>query len=98
MYGWSKLGGELSVRTLENYCIIRTSFFDPNNIPFDTAFTDSFCSKLPISEIAKNVISLLKSDFIGIINVGGKMISLYDLYKKHKPQIKPENMPVNQEI
>ncbi|MBS3082036.1 NAD(P)-dependent oxidoreductase [Candidatus Pacearchaeota archaeon] len=98
MYGWSKLGGELSVRTLENYCIIRTSFFDPDNIPFDTAFTDSFCSKLPISEIAKDVIFLLDNTFNGIVNVGCDRISLYDLYKKYKPQIKPESMLLNKEI
>lgn len=97
VYGWTKLGGELSVKLLKNYCIIRTSFFDPNNILFDTAFTDSFCSKLLISEIAKDIILLLKSDFIGTINVGQKRISLYGLYKEHKPQIKPENMPVEGE-
>src|SRR3989344_4752999 len=57
LYAWTKLGGELAVKNLKNYCIIRTSFFDPNNIPFDTAFTDSFCSKILITEIAKNVIS-----------------------------------------
>lgn len=98
LYGWTKLGGELSVKTLDNHCIIRTSFFDPNNIPFDTAFTDSFCSKLPISEIAKEVILLLKNYFVGVINVGCDRVSLYDLYKEHKHKIKPENMPVNQEI
>lgn len=98
LYGWTKLGGELSARTLDNYCIIRTSFFDPKNIPFDTAFTDSFCSKIPTAEIAKNVIALLNSDFNGVINVGCDRISLYDLYKKHKQEIKPEKMPINLEI
>ena len=95
LYGWTKLGGELSVKNLKNYCIIRTSFFDPENIPFDTAFVDSFCSKLPIAEMAKNVILLLKSNFVGTINVGCERISLYDLYKKYKPQIKPENMLID---
>lgn len=89
IYGFTKLEGELSVKNIKNHCIIRTSFFDPSNIPFDTAFTDSFCSKMPIAELAKAIIKMLKHDFIGVINVGDERISLYDLYKKHKSEIKP---------
>ena len=92
LYAFTKLGGELVTRSLKNHCIIRTSFFDPSNIPFDTAFTDSYCSKLPIYEVAEAVIKLLKSNFVGVINVGGERISLYNLYKKYKPQIKPDSM------
>src|SRR3989338_4943835 len=39
-YGWTKLGAESSVRLLSNYCIIRTSFFDPTSIPFDKSPID----------------------------------------------------------
>lgn len=90
VYAWTKFLGELFVMNVENHCIIRTSFFDPNNIPFDTSFTDSFCSKIPIQELSSEIIKILEGNFIGTINVGQDRISLYDLYKKHKPSIKPE--------
>jgi dTDP-4-dehydrorhamnose reductase len=90
VYAWTKFLGELFVRNVENHCIIRTSFFDPNNIPFDTSFTDSFCSKIPVQELSKEIIKILEGDFIGTINVGQDRISLYNLYKEYKPSIKPE--------
>ena len=40
IYGWSKLGGETAVRSLQNFCIIRTRFFDPLNIPFSESADD----------------------------------------------------------
>ena len=41
-YGLTKLMGEFSVRTLSNFCIIRTRFFDPDNIPFAESANDIF--------------------------------------------------------
>ncbi len=93
VYAWTKLAGENLVRLHLNHCIIRTSFFQPENISFETAFKDSFCSKIPITELAEEIIKLLNGKFIGIVNVGQNRISLYDLYKKYKPEIKPELMP-----
>ena len=97
IYGWTKLGGECSASLIKNYCIIRTSFFTPNNIPFDTAPNDAYCSKLPINELAKNIVFLLDSDFIGTINVGCERSSLYEIFRQYKPEIKPisfKDLPV----
>lgn len=89
VYGWTKLGGECAVKTLRNHCIIRTSFFDPANIPFDTSPKDAFCSKIPLSELVDAINVVIDNDFVGTINIGQKRISLYELYKKYKPDIKP---------
>ena len=89
VYGWTKLGGECAVKTLENHCIIRTSLFDPNNITFDAAPSDAYVSKITFDEIAKAINILLDNNFIGTINVGQNRINLYDLYKKYNPNIKP---------
>ena len=35
---------------------------------------------------------LLNNNFVGVINVGQERTSLYDLYKKYKPEIKPASM------
>ncbi len=92
VYGLTKLAGENMVKILPNSCIIRTSFFNPNDIPFNTAFIDSFSSKIALDQIAKEVIYLLDKNFKGIINIGRERISFYDLYKNYKPEIKPESL------
>ncbi|GEM_PF-104698 len=88
-YGLTKLGGEYAVRTLSNFCIIRTSFFDPNHIPFDTAATDMYSSKIPIDELPEAIAKILQSNFSGTINIGDERKSHYDKYKETKPSIKP---------
>ena len=87
-YGWTKLGGECAVRTLKNYCILRTSFFEPENIHFDTAPSDAFFSKIPLQELIQAIKFLLDSKFIGVINVGQKRASMYHILKKHKTSMK----------
>src|SRR3989344_4376533 len=91
-YGWTKLGGECVVKGMREHCIIRTSFFDPANIPYDAAPSDAFCSKIPISELVNAIIMLLDRDFVGTINVGGERASLYDIFKAHKPNIQPQTL------
>ncbi len=88
-YGWNKLGGECVTHALSNFCIIRTSFFDPQNIKHEFYATDKYSSRLPISYLPKAIKFLLESNFIGTINIGGKKESDYEKYKKIKPDIKP---------
>lgn len=87
-YGWTKLGGECAVRLLENFCIIRTSFFDPGKIKFNCSARDIYSSRLPIDCLAKEVLLMLDSGFIGAINIGDKRKSDYQRYKKFKPELK----------
>lgn len=89
VYGWTKLGGECAVKTSKNFCIIRTSLFEPEKISFDTAPIDAFVSKITFTGLAEAINLLIDKEFNGIINVGQERISLYDLYKKFKPDIKP---------
>src|SRR3989344_5536493 len=88
-YGWTKLSAESCVRILKNYCIIRTQFFDKDNIRFDDAPTDAYSSMIEIRELVSALNLLLKSNFCGVVNVGGQRASNFDIFSKHKPQIKP---------
>lgn len=88
LYAWSKLGGECAVKTLKNHCIIRTSFFNPNHVPFDTAPSDVFCSKISFMEGAKALLFLLDNIFVGTINVGRERISMYDLLKPFRSDMR----------
>jgi len=87
-YGWTKLGAECSVRILSNYCMIRTSFFDDENIVFPDAAIDAYSSKVPIGYFVKAISILINNDFTGVINVGRERKSDYEHYKEFKPSIK----------
>jgi dTDP-4-dehydrorhamnose reductase len=88
-YGWTKLGAECAVNLLKNFCIIRTNFFDPENIKFNESAKDIYTSKMQIHDLVKAIKFLLESDFIGTINVGSRRESDYNRYKKFKPTLKP---------
>ena len=88
-YGRTKLGAECAVHALKDHCIIRTSFFDPMNIPFDTAATDMYSSKMPLMELVNAIHFLAHHSFVGVINIGAKKMSEYDRYKTHNPSINP---------
>ena len=88
-YGWTKLGAECAVHLLKNYCIIRTSFFDPKNISHETSAEDVYSSKLTLEELARDIAWLAGESFVGVINVGGERKSDFERYRLFKPQIKP---------
>ena len=88
-YGWTKLGAECAVNLLSNFCIIRTSFFEPHNIKFDYSPIDLYSSKLPVNYLSKAILTILESDFIGTINIGGERKSDYDRYKEFKASLRP---------
>jgi nucleoside-diphosphate-sugar epimerase len=83
-YGWTKLGAECVVNLLSNFCIIRTRFFDPDNIPFDESATDLYTSTMPINDLVFSILKVLNTDFVGTINVGKSAQSDYNNYKQYK--------------
>ena len=88
IYGWSKLGGETTVRSLENFCIIRTRFFDPLNIPFSESADDIITSSIEIDRLAKIINFLVKDEFNGVLNVGNEATTEFLRYISHKPNLK----------
>lgn len=88
-YGWTKLSGESVVHLLSDFCIIRTSFFDPAKIKFETSATDMFFSKIPLSKMPEAIAEAIESGFTGTVNIGGEKKSAYETYKEYKPSLKP---------
>jgi len=88
IYGWTKLGAECAVHALSNFCIIRTSFFDPEKIELNDAAIDAYSSKVPINYFVNSASLLLNSSFVGTINVGKERRSDYEHYKEFKQEIK----------
>lgn len=87
-YGKTKALSEKLVRKILNHIIIRTRFFNKKKIRFDSAAIDSYSSSLEVNQLVKYIKILIKKNFIGTINVGGKRISDFDLYRKYKKNIK----------
>ena len=84
-YSWSKLGGESAVHMYKNSLVLRVCMTEK---PFvhDRAFADFITNFIFHEDIAKYIFKLI--DKKGIINVGGKIQSVYNFAKKHNPKIK----------
>ena len=84
-YSWSKLGGECAVQMYKNSLILRITMTEK---PFvhKKAFGDFITNFIFHEDIAKNLFKLIKKK--GIINVGGKIQSVYQFAKKYNPKIK----------
>ena len=88
IYGWSKLGGEASVRILKNFCIIRTRFYDPEDIPFSESAVDIITSAIEIKKLIQSIQFLIQDKFNGVINIGSKEASEFTRYSKYKSDLK----------
>ena len=84
-YSWSKLGGESAVQMYPNSLILRVCMTEK---PFvhKNAFGDFITNFIFHEEIAKIFFKLINKK--GIINLGGKIQSVYNFAKKYNPKIK----------
>lgn len=84
-YSWSKLGGECAVHMYKNSLIIRLCMTEK---PFvhNFAFKDLITNFIFQEDFVKIIPRLIKHK--GIINFGGKAMSVYNFAKKTKKNIK----------
>ena len=87
-YAWTKLSSEYIFRTYSNHIIIRTRFFHEDRMKFKDAATDIMTSAIHVNEIPSLVEKIIKSNFRGIINIGGKVESDFNKFKKFKINLK----------
>jgi len=83
-YGWSKLGGECSVRLYKNSLILRISMMN-KPILYPKALVDVERSLLFDDDAAKITLKLL--DNFGIINIGFESKSIYEFTKEYNPNV-----------
>jgi len=84
-YAWSKLGGETSVHLYKNSLILRICMTEK---PFvhKQAFANVQTSFAYHHDIAKKLFKLI--NHTGIINLGGKKMSVYKFAKKENKNVK----------
>ena len=84
-YAWSKLGAESAVQMYKNSLILRICMTEK---PFvhKKAFANMKTNFMIQENLAKNLYKLIHLK--GIINIGGKVQSVYNFAKKHNTQVK----------
>ena len=84
-YAWSKLGAESAVQMYKNSLILRICMTEK---PFihQKAFANMKTNFMFQENLAKNLYKLI--NLKGIINIGGKVQSVYNFAKKHNTQVK----------
>ena len=84
-YAWSKLGAESAVQMYKNSLILRICMTEK---PFvhKKAFANMKTNFMFQENLAKNLYKLI--NLKGIINIGGKIQSVYNFAKKHNPLVK----------
>ena len=84
-YAWSKLGAESAVQMYKNSLILRICMTEK---PFihQKAFANMKTNFMFQENLAKNIYKLI--NLKGIINIGGKVQSVYNFAKKHNTQVK----------
>ncbi len=87
-YAWSKLGGECSVKLYKNSLILRLSMCEK---PFihKYAFSDIKTNFMFHEDFVKILPKLLNKR--GILNVGGKIQTIYEFAKKNNPRVKKKS-------
>jgi len=88
-YGWTKLKAEQQVKKLDNYLIIRTRFFNKNKIKFTYSATNIFTSALEVNSLVKYLYKIIKKEYNGILNIGGKKVSDFERYYKYNKKVMP---------
>ncbi len=84
-YAWSKLGGECAVQMYNNSLIIRACVTE---FPFihKYAFSDMFTNFIFHKDFIKIMEKILTHK--GVLNIGGKSMSVYNFARKYNPEIK----------
>ena len=100
-YGLSKLGGECAVSMYKNSLILRITMTEK---PFihKKAYTDLITNFMFHEDLVKILPKLINKK--GILNVGGRAMSVYSFAKKYKKDVKKiktsnkDSLPVNQSM
>ena len=89
IYGKSKLSAEKIVKLLNNYLIIRTSFYSTTKWKYKEAFIDQYTSRINIEELVSRINKIIFTKFTGLIHIAGKRQSLYTIAKIIDKKTKP---------
>ena len=85
-YAKTKVAGELVTQLCENSLIIRTSFCE-SIFPFQRAYSDKWTSQDYVDKIAPKIVEMCIGNSVGIVHVGHKRRSFFQLAQERNPNI-----------
>ena len=94
-YGVTKLCGELLVRQLSNWCIVRSNFVMKEKYEYPKSFSDRYSNYLMDTDLAKAIKDVVEAKPMGIIHlVGSKRLSMYELSQRcdNAKDVQPTNL------
>jgi dTDP-4-dehydrorhamnose reductase len=86
-YAASKYAGESVALGLEGGLVIRGSWY--SRLDYSHAATDAYTSKIPVEKAAYYVATLAVSGTTGIVNIGGRRRSIYEIALEWNPSVIP---------
>ena len=98
IYGKSKLSAENIVKSLNDYLIIRTSFFSRKKWKYKEAFVDQYTSRIQIEELISKINKIIFTKFSGLIHIAGKRQSLYNIARKIDKKTKPISLKDHKDL
>lgn len=84
-YSFTKFAGECFVGMVPSHLIIRSSFLPKDSFPYHKALTDQYTTRMPVNNLAKEILLAVDLDLEGILHIGGERELLYNLAKKLNP-------------
>ncbi|HPX74649.1 MAG: dTDP-4-dehydrorhamnose reductase [Candidatus Diapherotrites archaeon ADurb.Bin253] len=84
-YSFTKFAGECFVGMVPSHLIIRSSFLPKDSFPYPKALTDQYTTRMPVNNLAKEILLAVDLDLEGILHIGGERELLYNLAKKLNP-------------
>lgn len=91
-YAWTKLAGECSIRLVPNHLIIRTSF-GPSKFPYLHAWSNQIVSKDYVDIIAPMILKAIKSNVVGVLNIGTSPKTMFEYASKRNKVLPTEKNP-----
>ena len=73
---------------VDRHIIIRTRFYKKNQIKYKFSASDLFTSQIEISHLPKYISYVIKENYNGVINIGCKKKSDFQIYKDINKNLK----------
>lgn len=97
-YGYTKLLGDAHVQLKsDNYLVARCTH-KPFPFPYSKAYTNLIGNFDYVNKIAELIVLLIKSDGVGIYNIGTELKSMFDLARITRPDVDPINELCNDQM
>jgi dTDP-4-dehydrorhamnose reductase len=88
-YARTKVAGEMIALGIPGALVVRTSFCASRGWKFPSALVDQYSSRDIVDRIAPEVLEAAHSALAGVLHIGGRRRSVFDLARSLEPNVRP---------